>query len=450
MKYISIFFIGSLFILIFSCAKQTEQTSEVYTYSSPQKKDNNYNGSVVQITKEGNSFQLLKDGEPFHIKGGAGRDSLELLKKAGGNTVRIWVEDGLDTLLDKAHDLGLMVFAGLYFNREREGFDYNNQLMIHKQRVRILEVINQHKDHPALLAWAIGNEPELGASNNALWHEINWIAEEIKRVDPNHPVTAVLTPQAKSMENVARYCPALDFLSFNIFKDLKKLPFRVANSSLKNNRPYVVAEWSSTGYWEAEVADWSAPMELYIPYKKEIMEHGYQACMVEDKANCLGGFVFYWGQKQERTHTWFSLFMENGAKTALIDMMYKLWESGEPNNYAPIISTISLNNNDKDAPYLQTGQIVKVKVNALDRDNDPLTYVWEILSEGRYDGIIGGDFEERPKPILGLIKEDNGESITFKIPSYPGAYRVFCHVYDNKGGGGYINLPFFVMNNKLN
>lgn len=452
MKNTTLIYLIGLVCWICACTgSQQIPTPNVYKSSleATSVLDSAYEGSVVHIVYEDDAFKLYRNGKPFFIKGGAGRQKMEELKKAGGNTLRTWVEGGLDTILNQAQDLGLTVFAGLHFNRERDGFDYNNQILVYKQRERILNAVKKYKDHPALLAWGIGNEPELGAQNDIIWSEINWLAEEIHRIDPNHPVTAVCQPVKSSLNALAEKCPALDFLAFNIFDDLVEMPGRLKNSPLKLSKPYIISEWGPTGYWETNLADWFAPLERFLPQKIELMKAGYEKTIRGDEAHCLGGFVFYWGQKQERTHTWFSMFMENGDKTALVDLMYELWETGSPENKAPIITALTFNDQELDSPYFASNSEMKASVIVNDTDGDTLNYVWEILPEGGYDGIIGGDAEVRPAPIKGLFLKNEGSTLHFNIPAYSGAYRLFCHAYDGKGGGGYINVPFFVSNNEL-
>jgi len=38
-----------------------------------------------------------------------------------------------------------------------------------------------------------------------------------------------------------------------------------------------------------------------------------------DNKLCLGSYVFFWGQKQERTPTWYGMFLKSGEETAAID-----------------------------------------------------------------------------------------------------------------------------------
>src|SRR5258708_5722394 len=65
--------------------------------------------TVVKVQKDETGYHLLRDGRPYVIKGGGGRVYLEMLKEAGGNSLRTWGEDDLEPLLDRAQELGLTV-----------------------------------------------------------------------------------------------------------------------------------------------------------------------------------------------------------------------------------------------------------------------------------------------------------------------------------------------------
>ena len=51
----------------------------------------------------------------------------------------------------------------------------------------------KYKDHPALLAWIIGNEANLRFKNPKVFDAINDISKMIHQVDPNHPTTTALS-----------------------------------------------------------------------------------------------------------------------------------------------------------------------------------------------------------------------------------------------------------------
>ena len=44
---------------------------------------------------------------------------------------------------------------------ERDGMDYNDTATVRKQKERIVSKVNEAKDHPAVMIWAIGNEKVL-------------------------------------------------------------------------------------------------------------------------------------------------------------------------------------------------------------------------------------------------------------------------------------------------
>src|SRR5436305_489292 len=70
--------------------------------------------SLVRVVKSGDGWQLLRDGQPYFIKGAGGDGSRALLARAGGNSIRTWGADKLDKVLDEAHSHGLSVTVGIW------------------------------------------------------------------------------------------------------------------------------------------------------------------------------------------------------------------------------------------------------------------------------------------------------------------------------------------------
>lgn len=129
---------------------------------------------VVRIVGDAGQWRLERDGKPYFVKGVGGDGSLELLAKLGGNSVRTWGEDGLLKKLNEAHQHGLTVTAGIWLGQVRQGFDWSDAESLVRQRQKVREVIERHKNHPALSVWALGNEMEDPAGKNgAVWAEIN-------------------------------------------------------------------------------------------------------------------------------------------------------------------------------------------------------------------------------------------------------------------------------------
>ncbi len=64
-------------------------------------------GSVVQVIKTDEGWQLTRNDEPYFVKGAGGTEHFEVLVKAGGNSVRTWGVEQAEEILDKAHEMGL-------------------------------------------------------------------------------------------------------------------------------------------------------------------------------------------------------------------------------------------------------------------------------------------------------------------------------------------------------
>jgi len=403
---------------------------------------------VTLVNTNGN-YNLMVNGEPFYIKG-AGLEFGEIssLAKHKGNSFRTWrTENGEQTgkeVLDEAHKYGLMVTMGIEVARERYGFNYNDEVAVKEQLERIKKEVIALKDHPALLIWAIGNELNLRAKNPKVWDAVNDISKMIHQVDPNHLTTTTLAGiSQQEIDFIKERCTDIDVLSVQLYGKINELPQMIKNFGWEG--PYIVSEWGATGHWEVPKTSWNAPIEENSTVKASNYLKRYQVAIEADKAKCIGSYVFLWGQKQERTPTWYGVFLEDGSETESVDVMHYIWNSTWPENRTPQIQSFKINNKTAyDDVILETNQECTVVINTVDFENDTLTFEWEILFESTDLGD-GGDFENKPAEVdVNIISNSNGELI-FEAPKNKGLYRLFSYVKDGNERTATANIPFKVI-----
>ena len=110
---------------------------------------------------------MWRGGKPYFVKGAGGSGRLEQLAARGANSIRTWNTAGLASILDESDRLGLTVSAGLWLESECSWFSYQNPAHCAKQAERVRKQVMLYRDHPALLAWGIGNEAEGDGTNDA-------------------------------------------------------------------------------------------------------------------------------------------------------------------------------------------------------------------------------------------------------------------------------------------
>jgi hypothetical protein len=299
------------------------------------------------------------------------------------------------------------------------------------------------KDHPALLGWGIGNELNLRATNFKVWDAVQDIAAMIHKTDPIHPTTTMLAGIGKGeVDYIAANCPDIDFLCVQMYGDIVNLPKRLSDAGYKG--PYIVSEWGATGHWEVGLTDWKAPIEQTSTEKASAIAERYEKAILADTKNCMGSFVFLWGQKQERTPTWYGLFTEKDEETEAIDQMHNFWTGSWPADRCPSIISASLNGKTRfDNINLKPGQEYVSAIQAVDVDNDSLYVRVEILKEST-DLKDGGDFETRPEALDKLVTMASPEKVVFNAPVNEGPYRLFVYVLDGKNHAATVNFPFLV------
>lgn len=398
----------------------------------------------VEVIKNDQAWQLLRDGQPYYVKGGGGKTELETLLAIGGNSFRTWsADDGLK-ILDKAEELGLTVMMGLWVQHERHGFDYNNEEAVKKQLAKFTKIVKKLKDHPALLLWGVGNEVDLKYSNTKVWYAINDIAKMIHEVDPNHPTTTVTAGlDEKEVKLIMERAPEIDIYSVNTYGGLAAVTRDIKKFGWQG--PYLITEWGPNGHWEVSKTEWGVPIEQTSTEKAESYFKRYGESIAKDPQYCLGSYVFLWGHKQETTSTWYGLFSKNSEKSEAVNKLEELWKGVKSSNYAPIVDSVVLNGQKLgENIYLKPTAKNEAVIYIKDLDGDKLKIEWKIINESTKTKE-GGDEEEEPEAETGLIFSSPKNTVKFRTPKKEGAYRLFVFVYDGENHYSYANIPFYAL-----
>ena len=414
----------------------------------------------VSIDKQSHQYQLRLNSSVFHIKG-AGLNypdghNFEALKAAGGNSFRTWSTDYAEQELAAAKELGLMVAMGIDLKKQLHGFDYNDSAAVAAQFQWVKEQVNKYKDHPNLLVWVVANEPnllfdpsgQLIPVNPKVYDAISDIIDYIHQVDPHHPVTYTYAGVIKShLEVGLARTPNVDFVSVQVYGDLAQVKQQIIAANI--NKPVMVTEFGPLGHWEVPSTSWGQPIEEPSAIKAKSMAKRMQLGLADNSTGLIiGAFAFEWGQKQERTPTWYGMFNKDGKANARVDEMTRFWTGHYPQHRAPMTEAITINSlSAKDSVYLKSSSQAKANVVVTNRENARLTYQWKVLKE-----VVkiseGGAFEQEPEVIplkmTTAPKQERLNNISFKVPDTEGAYRLFVYVYDEQGKVGNANFPFYV------
>ncbi len=403
---------------------------------------------VVQTADGG--YQLMRNGQPYYVKGVGGEVHLDYAVQIGANSLRTWGIEHAEEVLNEAQEKGMTVMLGFWLQHERHGFDYDNEEKVKRQFLHFKNMVDQYKDHPALLCWGIGNELDLQYTNPKCWDAVQDIAAYIHQVDPNHPTTTVTAGlDSLELQEIIKRVPDLDIYCINTYGDIKHAVNKVETYGWDG--PYMITEWGPNGYWEVGKTQWDVSIEQNSTEKKEVYLDRYQN-HIDGKKKSLGSYAFLWGAKQEYTETWFGLFSKNDNPTEPIDALEYVFNQGKIAKPTPTIREMKLDEKSKnDNIYLVSEQMYTAHIDAQIAEDiktskpdteSQLEYTWKILYEST-DKRSGGDKEEEASRANVRIKNKKSNQIQFRAPVKKGAYRLFVTVsLDDKEA--YANIPFFV------
>ena len=394
----------------------------------------------VELVETAQGWQLLRDGDPYLIRGAGGTHSLQQLADAGGNSIRIWSGDDIDDLLDEAHGLGLTVTVGIWLGHERHGFDYHDKQQVAEQLEKARQIVLRYKDHPAVLLWGVGNEMEGYESGDdpLIWAAVNDVARMIKELDPAHPTMTVTAELGGGrIASVHQRTPAIDIHGVNSYGGAPSVAERIRDGG--GTKPYVITEFGPVGSWEMPTTEWGAPYEQTSTQKSDFYRLAYTKSVIEAEGLSLGSYAFHWGSKMEATATWFGMFLADGSRLGAVDVMTELWSGAPPKNLAPVVEPLVI----EGEPQLDPAQELRVKASVSDPEDGPVTVRWVLRPESG-DYLTGGDFRPNLPDIDGVVLEGDAEGAILIMPKEPGSYRLFLYAHDEAGGAATANIPLQV------
>jgi hypothetical protein len=394
----------------------------------------------VELLEVDGKWQLLRDGQPYLIRGAGGDGPLERLAAAGANSVRTWSTDNVGPILDEAHALGMTVTVGIWLEHERHGFDYGDRGQVREQVEKVRDAVLRYKDHPALLLWGVGNEMEGYESGDdpQIWAAVNDVASMVKELDPYHPTMTVTAEIGGGrIEMVHKHTPAIDIHGINSYGGASTIAQRMREGGA--TKPYVITEFGPAGPWETPTTDWGAPHEPTSTQKADSYRQSYQQSILDNPDMALGAYAFLWGAKMEGTATWFGMLLDDGSRLGALDVMEELWSGEVPADQAPTIEPISVDT----ATEIDPGTEIVAITSVADPEGEQVSLRWVLRPESG-DYMTGGDFRPTLPDIEGVVLESAGGTATVRMPDEPGGYRLFAYASDPAGNAATANIPLLV------
>ncbi|MEM9690617.1 MAG: glycoside hydrolase family 2 TIM barrel-domain containing protein [Pseudomonadota bacterium] len=416
--------------------------------ASPSHSDADLTPIPVEIVKTDSGFALLRGGQPYTVNGaGMVVNDVERFAAHGGNSFRTWSTgrdyDATRAWLDDAHANDVSVALGLWMGSERHGFDYGDKAAVAEQKARLRDEVLKYRDHPAVLVWVLGNELNHHYTDLRVWDAVNDVALMINELDPHHPTTTTTSGfQPDVNRAIHKRAPALDFISFQLYGSIFALEDNLKKTGF--DRPFMVTEYGAIGWWEMKKTDWDVPFETTSSEKADVFLRAHQEVIRPLSDQLIGSYVFYWGQKQERTPTWFGMLTEAGHKTEAVDAMQYAWTGQWPANRTPRVNRLLLDGRGGQVSVvLAAGDSYDALFDVTDPDGGAIAYRWELKTESTATSE-GGDYEEAIANLDGYIVDATAPATRLTAPP-AGKYRLFAYAKDGEQQVAHANLPFLVV-----
>ena len=263
---------------------KVKETSEMYTPKQEVLRNLDFQIKGINYYPKDTPWNMF--GEAFYPSIIA--NDFKLIKEIGLNSIRIFIPyedfgkenvlqeklDKLKEVMDIAEKHNLKVLITLFdFYGDYRVLDWT------LNRKHAETIVNQFKNHKALLGWDIKNEPNLDFQSRGEQNVLNWLQQmlqHVKSIDKKHPVTIGWS----NLESASLLKHEVDFVSFHYYEDLKVLEEDI--KKLKEEIPdknIVMQEFglsSDFGLWNPFGNSESSQASYYQKAQEIIAKHKLQ------------------------------------------------------------------------------------------------------------------------------------------------------------------------------
>jgi len=253
--------------------------------------DKNKNGRLDENEPEIGDFQLMKEMNVNTIRlyEPPGRYCLPDPEVSGLKEI----EAAKKILRELYSKYGIMVIMGHSLGYAS---DFSNSQVRQKLHDEVIEMVETYKDEPWVLLWNIGNENNI---QQAYTHEdfslnyykktIQWIAEDIKKIDSHHPIS-ISNMGLVGIYDFAKYCADVDIYGANMYQSQS---FDGLWNALKRiGKPAYLTEFGCDALdtrQDPRVPDETLQADYIESQWLSVMKN------VDGRAgNALGGVIFEW------------------------------------------------------------------------------------------------------------------------------------------------------------
>jgi hypothetical protein len=393
------------------------------------------------VSLEAEPRPLEVEGKPFEIRGityGIQFDRERLasdfvkIKELGANSIRTW-GCGPDTaeILDAARKANIKVMLGLWMRHGRAGaegidnFNYvTDEAGKQKQLNDTLAWVKKFKGHPALLCWGVGNEVGLNiATEPEKVAYAKFLEEVIVKIKEEDPVHAVASVSAWTLDVPLwmQYTPSIDLYGINVYGyGAAAIPAELKKLGAK--RHYVVTEFGPRGEWDAPSDSNGGKIEPSDKEKYETIAKGWKDMIEKNRPECLGAYVFNFGNGFDHTSLWLSLNVD-GARRPVYWATLKAFTGKEADNEAPEIGTFMIKGADQDK---KPGEWAVAMVKYTDKESEECQ-----VSFAYNERSLPWPEKDEVRILESRPVEGKKGVYEFKVPQAKGVLKIYALVKDS-------------------